>query len=74
MPRPPGRRVDDQLRLTVIAIGEKTKYWQPLIDAFPPMANCCLDVRSAFSREWDEDITGSGFDPATRDRIKSKKS
>ena len=73
MPRPPIRCGDDQLPLTVMAIGKKTKYWLPLVGVFPFIDTCCIDVRSVFTRKWDEDCNGTGFDQHIRARIMSKK-
>ena len=73
MPRPPNCVGYDDLQPTVIAIGVKTEYGQLLLDSFPSIANCCLDVRSAFSRKWDENSSGTGFDLSTRRRIVAKK-
>ena len=73
MPRSPNCVGYDDLQPTVIAIGVKKVYWQLLLESFPSIANCGLDVRNAFSREWDENTSGTGFDWATRRRIMAKK-
>ena len=63
---------DDGLRMMVICLGVKTDYWDLLMELYPSISNCCLDVREAFHREWDEAVRGSGFDEAVRCRMKRK--
>ena len=38
----------------------------------PCIFNCCIDARAAFTREWDESTTGTGFDKWVRDRMMAK--
>jgi len=64
MPRAP--------RAMIIAVGLNTQHWYALSTEFPIIHNCCLDVRDAFSREWDEDTQGTGFELSVRNRIKAK--
>ena len=49
-------------RHTVVAIGVKTDHWRLVSEEFPGIVNCCLDVREAFRRGWDDDTEGTGFD------------
>ena len=64
MPHAPGTMV--------IAVGCQTEHWPALRDLFPRITNCCLDVRDAFHREWDESTELDGFDERTRARMKNK--
>ena len=73
MPRPPNRVGYDHSQPTVIALGVKTDHWHLLLDSFPPIVSCCLDVRRAFTKQWDESTRGTGFDLSIRSRITSKK-
>ena len=59
---------------TVIALGVWTEHWTSLIECYPDVLNCCVDVRDAFHREWDESTLGDGFQPSTRERMKAKES
>ena len=57
----------------IIAVGVRTEHWQMICDEFPlHISSCCLDVRRAFSRDWDEDTEGTGFQRHVRDRMKAK--
>ena len=56
-------------RPIVIAVGTKTAHWDKLVAAFPSILNCCIDVRDAFQRQWDDDTTGNGFDACVRDKV-----
>ena len=53
-------------RHTVVAIGVQTDHWRLVSEGFPGIVNCCLDVREAFRRGWDDDTDGTGFDAPTR--------
>ena len=68
MPRAPSPRS----RRMVIAIGIRTVYWDLLVRNYPFIHNCCIDVREAFNKEWDETNEGTGFHRHVRDRIKRK--
>jgi len=35
---------------------------------FPGILNCCIDVREAFTKEWTESTSGTGFDGRVRGR------
>ena len=56
----------------VAALGVKTVHWGHISATFPGILNCCIDVRRAFNKEWDESTAGSGFDQHTRDRMMAK--
>ena len=49
-------------RHTVVAIGVKTDHWRLVSEEFPGIVNCCLDVREAFQRGWNDDTKGTGSD------------
>ena len=72
MPRPPTQTDARPQVQTVIAVGRKTPHWKTLSAAFPSVRNCVIDVRRAFSREYGEDTSGTGFDEDVRLRIKAK--
>ena len=59
-------------KVIIIAIGQRTPHWDALRREFPGIWNCCLDVRAAFNREWDESAQGTGFDISVRDRMRAK--
>ena len=57
----------------IIAVGVRTEHWQKICDEFPlHISTCCIDVRRALSKEWDEDTEGIGFQRHVRDRMKAK--
>jgi len=58
----------------VVAVGLRYDHWQMIRDEFPfgQIRSCCLDVRRAFNKEWDEDTNGTGFDRYVRERFKAK--
>ena len=72
MPRPPTQTDARPQVQTVIAVGRKTPHWKTLSAAFPTVRNYVIDVRCAFSREYGEDTSGTGFDEDVRQRIKAK--
>ena len=72
MPKPPTRSP-----AIVVAIGLKTRYWGALLSEIPDLwwcRNCCIDVRDALGKKWDEDTSGSGYDSRVRERMKEKQS
>ena len=58
----------------VVALGVQTDHWVAVRTSFPCILNCCVDTRKAFQKEYDEDVSGSGFDEATRGRMREKAS
>jgi hypothetical protein len=56
----------------IIAVGQKTIYWDTMRREFPVIRNCCLDVRAAFNRVWDATADGTGFDISVRNRMKAQ--
>ena len=59
-------------RWTIITVGEMTEHWEVLVECYPDVINCCIDVRDAFHREYDESTEKSGFSSCTRDRMRAK--
>ena len=53
----------------VIAVGTKTAHWPRLVEAFPSINNCCIDVRDAFGRQWHDDTGGNGFHVWVRNKM-----
>ena len=58
--------------LMIIAVGVRTAYWEPLINRYPSVLNCCIDVRDVLGREYNEDTRKSALSAEVRDRIKEK--
>ncbi len=56
----------------VVAMGIHTQHWRETAKEFPGILNCCIDVREAFTKEWTESTSGTGFDGRVRDRMKAK--
>jgi hypothetical protein len=57
----------------VIAVGVYTDHWGALVNAYPEILNCSMDVRDALGREWGESTYGSGMDENVRNRMKEKR-
>ena len=56
----------------VVAVGIETEHYDHILDHFPDIVNCCIDVRRAFNKKKNENTDGTGFDEFVRTRITSK--
>ena len=52
----------------VVAMGIHTQHWRETAKEFPGILNCCIDVRKAFTKEFTESTSGTGFDGRVRGR------
>ena len=57
----------------MISIGTRTAHWSELLDSYPEIRNCSMDVAHALERREDENPdNGTGFDELVRDKMRKK--
>ena len=76
MPKPPlpvAETMELPLDKVVISIGTRTAHWSELLDSYPEIRNCSMDVAHALERRGDENPdNGTGFDELVRDKMREK--
>ena len=76
MPKPPlpvAETMELPLDKVVISIGTRTDHWSELLESYPEIRNCSMDVAYALERREDEiSDDGTGFDESVRARMKNK--
>ena len=76
MPKPPlpvAETMELPLDKVVISIGTRTDHWSELLESYPEIRNCSMDVAYALERRGDENPdNGTGFDELVRDKMREK--